>query len=232
MGLLRDADDNYVVLSDILGSEDAHGLMDFKITGNERGILSFQMDIKAKNGLPREVLSTALDAACKGRLHILGEMSKVISSPRSDVATNAPRVISMKIDKDKIGALIGPGGKTIRDICSTTDTTIDVGDEGIVKIFSKSGDSADKAKAMVKAVTGDIDVGTEYDGIVRSIVDFGVFVQILPGKDGLVHVSAIARDKQSQLNDLLPIGSTLKVVVTAADKKTGRIRLVAPSLEG
>jgi polyribonucleotide nucleotidyltransferase len=231
MGLLQDSAGTYTVISDILGSEDAHGLMDFKITGNQDGILSFQMDIKARDGLSRDVLEKALDAARVGRIHILEEMSKVISNPRDDVAQNAPRVTTIRIEKDKIGALIGPGGKNIKEISSSTETTIDIADDGLVRIFSRSADGADKAKAMVQAVTGDIEAGTEYNGIVRSVVDFGLFVQVVPGKDGLVHVSSIARDKQSRLAELLPIGSSLKVIVTSNDKKTGRIRLVAPELE-
>lgn len=231
MGLCKDANGNYFVLTDILGSEDAYGLMDFKVAGNEKGILSFQMDIKERAGLPREVLARAMAAARIGIKHILGEMAKALMAPRAELAAHAPRVATMTIDKEKIGALIGPGGKTIREISTKADVTIDVNDDGMVKIFSKSGESAALAKGMIKAITGDIEVGATYDGLVRSIVEFGIFVQLVPGKDGLVHVSSIAREKQRKLEELAPVGSILKVVVTANDTKTGRIRLVAPSLE-
>ncbi|MFC1854457.1 polyribonucleotide nucleotidyltransferase [Candidatus Dependentiae bacterium] len=231
MGLMQSSSGEFFVISDILGSEDAHGLMDFKVTGSESGIMSFQMDIKTREGLPRDVLKKALEAARAGRLHILSEMKKTLTEPRETVSENAPRVVSLKIETDKIGLLIGPGGKTIKDITSKTDTSVDIEDDGVVKIFAKSKASLDEAHGIIKALTGEIEVGTEYDGIVRSIVDFGMFVQIVPGKDGLVHISAIAKDKQKDLTNICEIGSKLKVVVTAYDKRTGRIRLVAPELE-
>ncbi|MCK4499698.1 polyribonucleotide nucleotidyltransferase [Candidatus Babeliales bacterium] len=156
MGLLQDSDGKYFVISDILGSEDAYGLMDFKITGSESGILAFQMDIKARDGLPREVLTNALESARAGRLHILSEMKKTLQAPRADVAETAPRVTTIKIDKEKIGLLIGPGGKTIKDLTARTETSIDIDDDGVVKIFAKSKEKMEEAKSAVKALGGDI----------------------------------------------------------------------------
>lgn len=230
MGLLRDSDGKYIVLSDILGSEDAYGLMDFKVVGNDDGIMGFQMDIKSRDGLPEEVLEKALAAAKVGRLKILEKMREELNAPRKSVADNAPRVSSINIDTDKIGLLIGPSGKTIKDISAKTDTSIDVDDTGLVKIFAKTEEASIAAQGMIKALTGDVEIGSEYDGIIRSVVGFGIFVQIVPGKDGLVHISAVVREKQSDLANLCEVGKKLRVTVTAYDKKTGRIRLVAPSL--
>lgn len=231
MGLLRDKANNYYILTDILGDEDAFGLMDFKVTGTEKGIMAFQLDIKDKVGLPREVFIKALEQAKQGRLHIMKEMQKVISEPRKQLSDNAPRVLYFKVPTDKIGAIIGPAGKVIKEIIAKTATQIDISDDGGVRIYSKENKQAAEAEAWVKILAGDIEVGSKFNGIIRRIADFGVFVELVAGKEGLVHVSTISREKQKNFEDNYKIGDTLAVKVTAYDRETDRIRLVAPELE-
>lgn len=231
MGLLRDSSSNYYVLTDILGDEDAFGLMDFKVTGTSKGIMAFQLDIKDKVGLPREVFARALEQAKQGRLHILNEMQKVLSEPRKQLSVNAPRVLYFKVPTDKIGAIIGPSGKVIKEIIAKTGTQIDISDDGGVKIYSKESAQAKEAEAWVKILAGDIEIGSTFDGIIRRIAEFGLFVELVPGKEGLVHVSTIARSRQHDLERKYQVGDQLKVRVTAYDRESDRIRLVAPDLE-
>jgi polyribonucleotide nucleotidyltransferase len=231
MGLMKDSSGKFHVLTDILGIEDAFGLMDFKVTGTERGITAVQMDIKAKAGLTKELLQNALDQAKKARLHILGVMNDILASPRKEVSDLAPRVSSFRIDSDKIGGVIGPGGKTIKEIIAVTGTQIDIVDDGTVKIYSQKGESARHAELWVKTLVGDIEVGTSFEGKVRRVAEFGIFVELVPGKDGLVHISMIARDKQKTLGKMFKIGDLLKVKVVAVESETGRIRLIAPELK-
>jgi len=205
MGLMKDSSDNFHVLTDILGIEDAFGLMDFKITGTESGIMAVQMDIKAKAGLTKELLSKALEQARLGRLHILGEMKKVMTSAREDISLLAPRVYTIKISSDMIGNVIGPGGKIIKEIISETDAQIDIEDDGTVMIYAKDGESAKKASRWIKALAGEIEQGSAFDGIIRKITDFGIFVELVPGKDGLVHISNIDRSKQRNLDKLYKV---------------------------
>ena len=231
MGLLRDENKKYYILTDILGDEDAFGLMDFKVTGTETGIMAFQLDIKDKYGLPREVFIQALEQAKRGRLHILNEMRKTLTAPRQELSMNAPRVLFFKVPVDKIGAIIGPAGKVIKEIIAKTNTQIDISDDGGVRVYSKEGAQAGQAESWVRMLAGDIQVGSSHAGIIRRVTDFGVFVELVPGKEGLVHVSTIAKAKQRTFDDLYKLGDTLQVKITAYDKETDRIRLVAPDLE-
>ncbi len=231
MGLLRDTSNNYCILTDILGDEDAYGLMDFKVTGTETGIMAFQLDIKDKVGLPHEVFVKALEQAKQGRLHILSEMRKVLAAPRKELSANAPRVLYFKVPTDKIGAIIGPAGKVIKEIIAKTTTQIDISDDGGVKIYSKESKQAAEAEAWIKILAGDIEIGAKFNGIIRRITDFGLFVELVAGKEGLIHVSTISRDKQRDFEEHYKVGDTLAIVVTAYDRESDRIRLVAPELE-
>jgi len=231
MGLMRDSKGNMHVLTDILGMEDAFGLMDFKVVGSERGIVAFQLDIKDKVGLSRELFVQALEQARTARLHIIGEMKKVLSAPRPQLSSLAPRVTSFKIAPDKIGMVIGPSGKNIKEIIAKTNTQIDIEDDGTVKIYSKSGDSAAEAEAWVKTICGDIENGATFNGTIKRIADFGLIVELVPGKEGMVHISTIARNKQNDLPRLFKLNDRLTVRVVAQDRETGRIKLVAPDLE-
>lgn len=225
MGLLKSEKSDFTVLTDITGFEDAFGLMDFKVAGTEKGITAIQMDIKYKGGLPRQVFEKALDQAKKGRLHILGEMKKVMSKPNEKMSDLVPQVAAFKIDSDKIGAVIGSGGKVIREIIDKTATSIDIEDDGMVKIFGQPGQGMEVAVLWVKTLAGQIEKGMVFNGTVRRIAEFGLFVELVPGKDGLVHVSAIPREEQRDLNQYYPIGSTIKVEVVEYDKELDRVRL-------
>ncbi|MBT4595117.1 polyribonucleotide nucleotidyltransferase [bacterium] len=231
IGLMRDSEGKLRVLTDILGSEDAFGLMDLKVTGTKKGVMGIQMDIKDSEGLSREILGDAFNAAKKARIHIIEEMEKTISEPRKTVSDRAPQVLSTNIPTDKIGVVIGPGGKMIKEIVAKTGAEIDINDDGTVRIYAQDKDKAEKAESWIRALVGDIDVNSEFDGIIRRFVDFGIFVELVPGCDGLVHISAIAKDKQRTLQQQYETGQKLRVRVTANDRSTGRIRLVAPELE-
>ncbi len=222
MGLIK-ADHNYVVLSDILGDEDHLGDMDFKVAGTARGVTALQMDIKI-NGITREIMDVALTQAKQGRLHILDCMNKVLSEPRTEMSEYAPRIITIKIDPDKIRDVIGKGGSTIRQITEETGTTIDITDDGTVKIASVDFAAGQEAKRRVEAITADVLVGAIYEGRVQKLMDFGAFVNILPGKDGLVHISQISNERVENVSDKLREGDTVKVKVLEVDKQ-GRIRL-------
>lgn len=225
MGLLKSDKSDFKVLTDITGFEDAFGLMDFKVAGTEKGITAIQMDIKYKGGLPREIFEKALAQANAARLHIIGEMKKVMSKPNENMSELVPQVASFKIDSDKIGAVIGSGGKVIREIIEKTDTSIDIEDDGMVKIFGKPGKGMESAVLWVKTLAGQIEKGMVFEGIIRRIADFGIFVELVPGKDGLVHVSAIPREEQRSMDQHYPIGSPIKVEVIEYDKELDRVRL-------
>jgi polyribonucleotide nucleotidyltransferase len=225
MGLLMSEQGKTQVLSDISGFEDAFGMMDFKVTGTEKGITAIQMDIKYKGGLPRAIFETALEQARKGRIHILGEMQKVMSKPNPELSSLVPKLISLKIDQNKIGAIIGTGGKTIREITETTKTTIDIEPDGLVKIFAGPTADLDTAINWVKTLAGQIDIGTRYTGKIRRIAEFGLFVELVPGQDGLVHVSNIPRNKQKNFAHEYKVDEVVAVEVVDYDRVTGRIRL-------
>ena len=231
MGLFFDSKGQHHVLTDILGEEDALGLMDFKVTGTDDGIMAFQLDIKDKVGLSRELLAKALGQARVARLHILGEMRKVMTEPKKELSLLAPRIFSLKISQDKIGAIIGPGGSIIKEIVATTGTQIEIEDDGTVLIFAKNAESAKMAEEWVRRLAKEVEIGVTYEGVVRRLTDFGVFVEVIPGKDGLVHISTIARHRQQTLNQDLRLNDRLMVKVIAIDPDTGKVRLIAPELE-
>jgi polyribonucleotide nucleotidyltransferase len=222
MGLIKEGDE-FAVLTDILGDEDHLGDMDFKVAGTENGVNALQMDIKIQ-GITKEIMEIALHQAKDGRLHILGEMNKAISAPREEMSEHAPRIISFKIDPDKIRDVIGKGGSTIRSITEETGATIDITDDGMVKIFSVDKAAGDKARKRVELITADVEVGQVYEGKVARLMDFGAFVTILPGKDGLVHISQICEERVEKVSDKLSEGDIIKVKVLEVDKQ-GRIRL-------
>ncbi|MBU6417028.1 MAG: polyribonucleotide nucleotidyltransferase [Xanthomonadaceae bacterium] len=222
MGLVKEGDD-FVVLSDILGDEDHLGDMDFKVAGTAGGVSALQMDIKI-DGITEEIMRTALAQAHRGRMHILGEMAKAISVPRGEMSEYAPRLLTIKIHPDKIREVIGKGGATIRSITEETGTTIDINDDGTVVIASVNREAADAAKHRIEQIVADVEPGRIYEGKVVKLMDFGAFVTILPGKDGLVHVSQISNERVEKVSDKLKEGDVVKVKVLEVDKQ-GRIRL-------
>jgi len=222
MGLIKEGE-KFAILSDILGDEDHLGDMDFKVAGSKDGITALQMDIKIE-GITKEIMEIALDQAKEGRLFILGEMNKVISEPRVEMSDHAPRYVTFKINPDKIRDVIGKGGATIRSITEQTGTSMDITDDGMVKIASSDGVAAEEARKMVEQITAEVEVGKIYEGKVAKLMDFGAFVTILPGKDGLVHVSQISEERVEKVSDELTEGETVKVKVLEIDKQ-GRIRL-------
>ncbi len=225
MGLITEGDsyEKYAILSDILGEEDHLGDMDFKVAGTEDGITGFQMDIKIA-GVTTEIMEKALAQAKRGRLHILGIMKETISAPAPKVSEYAPKIETMKIDVDKIGALIGPGGKTIKGISATYGVTVNTEDDGTVTIYGKTGKATDDAKAAIKAIVEDPEVGTIYQGTVKRIMDFGAFVEILPGKEGLCHISKLSRKRVEKVTDVLKEGQQIPVKLIDVDKM-GRLNL-------
>lgn len=225
MGLLMNKAGSFQVLSDISGFEDAFGLMDFKVAGTRDGITAIQMDIKYKGGLKRDVFVMALAKAREGRLHILGTMEAVMSAPAPTLSPLVPRVTKVKINADKIGAIIGSGGKTIREIIAQTGTTIDVEEDGTVKIFGKAEAGLEKAVNWVKTLAGQVEPGAVYHGKVRRIADFGIFVELVPGFDGLLHVSNIPKDKQRMFGRLFKLNDPITVKVIDYDEATGRVSL-------
>lgn len=231
MGLIRDSSDKYHIFTDILGMEDAFGLMDFKVAGTDAGIVAFQLDIKDKVGLPRELFVQALEQARKARLFILDEMKKTLDKPRVQLSEFAPRVTTLKVPTDKIGLIIGPSGKNIREIIAQTGAQIDIEDNGTVKIYAKNNEAAAAAAKWVKILSGDIEIGSVFEGIIRRIADFGFIVELIMGKEGMVHISTISRSRQQTLDRDFKIGDKLTVKVVALDRETGRIKLVAPDLE-
>ena len=222
MGLIKE-DEDCVVLSDILGDEDHLGDMDFKVAGTRAGVTALQMDIKI-DGITREIMEQALAQAQEGRIHILDEMAKVIDRPREEMSEYAPRIISLRIHPDKIRDVIGKGGVTIRSITEETGTTIDIDDDGTVSIASVDKAAGMEARRRIEEITADVEVGKIYSGRVARLMDFGAFVNILPGKDGLVHISQISNERVEKVSDKLREGDVVKVKVLEVDKQ-GRIRL-------
>jgi polyribonucleotide nucleotidyltransferase len=222
MGLLKEGDD-VVILTDILGDEDHAGDMDFKVCGTEKGITAMQMDIKI-DGLTEDILRKALDQAREGRIFIIGKMRETISAPRSDISQYAPRITTVKVKVDQVRNVIGSGGKNIRQIISETGVTIDVEDDGTVTIASSDAEAASRAVMMVKWLTEEAEVGKIYRGTVKKIVDFGAFVEILPGTEGLLHISQIAKERINKVTDVLQEGDEVMVKVLEMDK-SGKIRL-------
>ncbi len=226
MGMISDGK-NHAILSDILGDEDHLGDMDFKVTGTENGITATQMDIKV-DGLSYDVLKQALEQAKEGRLHILNEMKKTLAQPNADLKPNAPRSVKLTIDKELIGAVIGPGGKIIQQIQKDTGATVvieEVDNHGEVSIFSADQESMDGALAKIRAIVAQPEVGEVYDGVVKSIMPFGAFVEFMPGKDGLLHISEIKWERVEKMDGVMEVGEEVKVKLTEIDKKTGKFRL-------
>ena len=222
MGLIKEGD-KFAVLTDILGDEDHLGDMDFKVAGTADGVSALQMDIKI-DGITREIMHAALEQAKAGRSHILGEMNKVLDTPRGEMSEYAPRLFTMRVHPDKIRDVIGKGGSTIRQITEATGTTIDIADDGTITIASANKDAADEARRQIEQITADVEVGKIYEGTVQKIMNFGAFVQILPGKDGLVHISQISDQRVENVTDELSEGQKVRVKVLEVDKQ-GRIRL-------
>lgn len=222
MGLIKEGD-KFAVLTDILGDEDHLGDMDFKVAGSKDGITALQMDIKI-DGITGEIMQQALEQAHEGRMFILGEMNKVISEPRAEMSDFAPQMLSMKIDPSKIREVIGKGGTTIRAITESTGASIDIDDDGNIKIASPDRDAANAARHAIEQITADVESGQIYEGKVVRLMDFGAFVNILPGKDGLVHISQISEERVEKVSDKLSEGDMVKVKVLEVDRQ-GRIRL-------
>ena len=222
MGLIKD-NNRFAVLTDILGDEDHLGDMDFKVAGTDTGVTALQMDIKIQ-GITKEIMQVALAQAKEARLHILGQMQTAVAAPRQEVSTYAPRLYTMKINPEKIRDVIGKGGAVIRAITEETGTTIDIQEDGTITIASVNGEAANAAKARIEAITADVEVGKIYEGTVLKLLDFGAIVSILPGRDGLLHISQIANERVNAVADYLKEGQKVRVKVLEADEK-GRVRL-------
>jgi polyribonucleotide nucleotidyltransferase len=222
MGLIKEGE-NYAILTDILGMEDHLGDMDFKVAGTEKGITALQMDIKIK-GISAELMAEALEQARQGRAHILSKMLEAIDAPRPELKSHVPRIVTVQIPVDKIGAVIGPGGKTIRGIQDDTGATVDIGEDGTVFIATSDGESARLAQDMIIQLTESPEVGRIYTGKVTGVKDFGCFVEILPGQDGMVHISQLESGRVNRVEDVVGIGDEITVMVTAIEPD-GKIRL-------
>ncbi|HUI98840.1 MAG TPA: polyribonucleotide nucleotidyltransferase [Usitatibacter sp.] len=227
MGLIKEGT-RFAVLTDILGDEDHLGDMDFKVAGTERGVTALQMDIKI-NGITKEIMKVALDQAKEGRMHILGIMKQAVPGPREDLSTYAPRVMKMKINPDKIREVIGKGGSVIQALTRETGTTIDIEDDGTISIACLSQEAGQAAMDRIRQITAEVEVGKVYEGPVLRLLDFGAIVQLLPGKDGLLHISQIAHERVNAVSDYLKEGQVVKVKVLEADDK-GRVRLSRKAL--
>ena len=228
MGLVKEGDE-FAVLTDILGDEDHLGDMDFKVAGTDNGITALQMDIKIQ-GITREIMDIALGQARDARLHILGEMAKVIDKPREQMSEWAPTIMTMKIDPEKIRDVIGKGGAVIRAITEETGATVDIDNDGTVRIASVDGASGKEARRRIELITAEVEVGRVYEGKVARLMDFGAFVTILPGKDGLVHISQISNERVEKVSDKLAEGDLVKVKVLEVDRQ-GRVRLSMKEVE-
>ena len=228
MGMISDSSTGkYAILSDILGDEDHLGDMDFKVTGTQKGITACQMDLKV-DGLTFEVMREALLQAKEGRLFILGEMNKTISVSNADLKPHAPRAYTLHIEKDQIGAVIGPGGKVVQDIQKTSGATVvieEVDNKGVVNVFANNQESMDMALRRIRGIVAVPEVGTIYDGKVKTITPFGAFIEFLPGKDGLLHISEIKWERLETMDGVLEVGEEVKVKLVEVDKKTGKFRL-------
>ena len=228
MGLIKEGD-NFAVLTDILGDEDHLGDMDFKVAGTTEGITALQMDIKI-DGITREIMQQALSQAQEGRIHILGEMAKVIDAPRAEMSDYAPRIMTIKINPEKIRDVIGKGGAVIRALSEETGVSIDIDDDGTVKIASTDNAAAQEAIRRIEQITAEVEVDAVYTGKVVRLMDFGAFVNILPGRDGLVHISQISNERVNQVSDVLSEGDQVTVKVLEVDKQ-GRVRLSMKAVE-
>ena len=228
MGLIKEGNE-FAVLTDILGDEDHLGDMDFKVAGTRKGITALQMDIKI-DGITAEIMAKALAQAGEGRLHILGEMDKALSAPRAEVAEHAPRITTIKIHPDKIREVIGKGGAVIKALTEETKTQIDISEDGTIKIFATDSANGEAAKKRIEQITADFEIGTIYEGTVVKIAEFGAFVNVFPGKDGLVHISQISNERVAQVGDFLQEGQKVRVKATEIDRQ-GRVKLSMKEVE-
>lgn len=222
MGLIKEGS-RFAVLTDILGDEDHLGDMDFKVAGTSKGVTALQMDIKIK-GITEEIMQQALEQALAGRLHILDVMSNSLSGHRDELSAHAPRIVTMKVAEDKIRTVIGKGGATIKGLIESTGVSIDIDDTGVIQLFSPSMDALEEAQRQIKALVAEVEVGTTYHGKVSKIVDFGAFINLLPGKDGLLHISQICKERSQKVEDVLKEGQEIDVFVAGVDKQ-GRVKL-------
>jgi polyribonucleotide nucleotidyltransferase len=229
MGLIKEADE-FAILTDILGDEDHLGDMDFKVAGTREGVTALQMDIKIE-GINREIMEQALNQARRGRLHILDEMDRALPAARAEMSDYAPRITTIRIPTDKIRDIIGKGGVTIRGIQESTGATININDDGTVTIATSDNAAAEAARKKIEQITADVEEGTIYEGRVVRLMDFGAFVNILPGKDGLVHISQISNERVNEVTDVLSEGDVVKVKVLEVDKQ-GRVRLSMKAVDG
>ncbi|MCX7118228.1 MAG: polyribonucleotide nucleotidyltransferase [Legionellales bacterium] len=222
MGLIKEGD-RFAVLTDILGDEDFLGDMDFKVAGTEKGVTALQMDIKI-SGITKEIMEQALEQAHAGRCHILGVMKNALAEHRGELSEHAPRIVTMKVPEDKIRTVIGKGGVTIKGLIESTGVSIDIDDQGVVQLFSPSRDALDEAQRQIKALIADVEVGQTYHGKVSKIVDFGAFINLIPGKDGLLHISQICQERSQKVEAVLHEGQEIDVFVAGVDKQ-GRVKL-------
>ena len=222
MGLIKQGD-RFAVLTDILGDEDHLGDMDFKVAGTAKGVTALQMDIKI-TGITKEIMAQALEQALAGRLHILEIMNNALAEHRDELSQHAPRIVTMKVPEDKIRTIIGKGGATIKGLIESTGVSIDIDDAGLVQLFSPNMDALDEAQRQIKALIADVEVGQTYHGKVLKIVDFGAFINLLPGKDGLLHISQICAERSGKVEDVLREGQEIDVFVAGVDKQ-GRVKL-------
>jgi len=220
MGLITEGEhyERYKILSDICGEEDHMGDMDFKVAGTEKGITAFQMDIKIA-GVTPELMHQALEQARVGRLHILGIMKQCLAEPRKEVSPYAPKILTMKVDEEKIGAVIGTGGKTIKAIAQQSGAEVNIDDDGTVTIYGPNGASAQKAKELVNSIVEEPEVGKIYQGTVKRIMDFGAFIEILPGKEGLCHISKLSHKRVEHVEDVLHVGDQIPVKLIEIDRQ-------------
>ncbi len=222
MGLIKD-NDRFAILTDILGDEDHLGDMDFKVAGTEKGITALQMDIKI-TGITKDIMAQALEQALAGRMHILGIMNNALAGHRDELSQHAPRITKMKVAEDKIRTIIGKGGATIKGLIESTGVSIDIDDTGVVQLFSPDAEALEEAQRQIKALLAEVEVGQTYKGKVTKIVDFGAFINLLPGKDGLLHISQICNDRSQKVEEILTEGQEVEVFVAGVDKQ-GRVKL-------
>src|SRR5256885_5079106 len=228
MGLIKEGK-RFAVLTDILGDEDHLGDMDFKVAGTERGITALQMDIKIE-GITKEIMQVALAQAREGRMQILGVMKEALEGSRAEISTYAPRIIKIKINPDKIRDVIGKGGVVIRGLQEETGTTIEIEDDGTISIACVQAEGGEAARKRIMDITADVEVGKIYEGPVLRLLDFGAIIQLLPGRDGLLHISQISHERVNAVSDHLKEGQIVKVKVLEADDK-GRVRLSMKAVE-
>jgi polyribonucleotide nucleotidyltransferase len=222
MGLIKEGE-RFAVLTDILGDEDHLGDMDFKVAGTEAGVTALQMDIKI-TGITQDIMAEALEQALAGRQHILGVMNHALSESRTELSMHAPRIVSMNVPEDKIRTIIGKGGATIKALTESTGVSIDIDDSGVVKLFSPDGEALAKAQAEIKELIAEVEVGKTYTGKVIKIVDFGAFIQLLPNKDGLLHISQICENRSQKVEEVIQEGQPITVFCSGIDKQ-GRVKL-------